>query len=93
MTLDLAEYRRDPLNICPKTEWVGERADEMFPTYLAWIHTVNARISEAIQRDHVYVIQNWSEPSHWEFWVYHPSGDKELIQQAEGEFNRAWIGR
>ena len=67
ITLDLAQDRHDPKNMRPKTEWVGERTEEMLPTYQAWIHTVNTRISEAIQRDHAYLVQTWFEPPHWQF--------------------------
>ncbi len=65
----------------------------MFPTYLSWIHMVNSDISEAIKRDHAYVIQTWFEPPHWQFWVYHPGGDKELIKEGDGKFGPSWISR
>ena len=93
IALDLAEYRRDPKNIRPKTKWVGERTEEMFPKYQAWIHTVNHHISEAIQSDHVYLIQTWFQPPHWQFWVYHPSGDKKLVAEGDGKFEPSVIGR
>ncbi len=93
ITLDLAEYRRDPKNIRPKTKWVGERSDRIFEQYREWVHSVNGRIAEAIQRDHTYVLQHWSETPHWEFWVYHPGGDKKLIQAGDGAFDMKWIGR
>jgi polygalacturonase len=48
----------------------------MFPTYLSWINMVNSDSSEAIKRKHAYVIQMWFEPPHWQFWVYHPGGNK-----------------
>ena len=93
ITLDLAEYRRDPMNIRPKTKWVGERKPETFEVYRAWIHTVNGRISEAIQRNHTYILQHWAEPPHWEFWVYYPSGDKKLVAEQDGVFDPAWMHR
>src|SRR5688572_20756636 len=79
ITFDLTEYRRDPKNLRPKTVWAGHRTKEMFETYRAWIHTVNDRVAEAIQCDHTYLLQHWSEPPHWEFWVYHPGGTRKLI--------------
>jgi hypothetical protein len=63
----------------------------MFPTYLSWIHMVNSDISEAIKRDHACVIQTWFESPHWQFWVYHPGGDKELIKEGDGKFDPSWI--
>ncbi len=54
---------------------------------------VNSDISEAIKRDHAYVIQTWFEPPHWQFWVYHPGGDKELIKEGDGKFGPSWISR
>jgi polygalacturonase len=48
----------------------------MFPTYLSWINMVDSDISEAIKRKHAYVIQMWFEPPPWQFWVYHPGGNK-----------------
>ena len=93
ITLDLVQYRRDPKSLSPKTEWTGDRTEEMFPTYLSWIHTVNGIISKAIQSDHTYVIQTWFEPPHWQFWLYHPDGTKTLVQEGDGQFDRSWIGR
>jgi hypothetical protein len=93
VTLDLVEYRRDPKNLRPKTKWVGERTDEMFPKYQAWIHTVNRRIAETVKRDHSYVIQTWLKQPHWQFWIYHPNGDQKLVAEADGKFDPAWLGR
>lgn len=91
--LDLEQYRRDPKNIRPKTIWKGSRTKEMFPKYEAWIHSVNQRISERIQSDHVHVLQTWFETPHWQFWVYHTVGSRELIVEGDGKFDPSLIGR
>ncbi len=74
-----------PPNIRPKVVWAGTRTAEMFPRYLGWIHSVNAVISETVNRQHAYVIQDWSsDPPHWEFWIYNPDGSKKCIQKGDG---------
>lgn len=93
ISFDLKEYRRDPKNIRPRTTWAGNRSKGMFPQYQAWIHTVNQRIAEALQTDHAYVIQTWFEPPHWQFWVYHPNGDKKLVVEGNGQFDVSVLGR
>jgi hypothetical protein len=93
ITLDLEEYRKDPKNIRPKTVWVGPRTDEVFELYRPWMHTVNAAISEAIQSDHVYVLQDWAKNPRWEFWVYHPSGERECVAEGDGVFHPSMMGR
>ena len=93
ITLDLVAYRRDPKNIRPNTKWTGKRDKEIFLKYQEWIHTVNHRISEAIGSEHVFVIQTWFEPPHWQFWVYQPTGDKKLIAEGDGKFDPAMMGR
>jgi hypothetical protein len=90
----LTDCTGNPPNIRPKVEWTGTRTPEIFPKYFAWIHTVNAVISKAINNKHVFVIQDWSSQlPHWEFWVYDPDGNKECIQKGEGMFQKHWINR
>jgi hypothetical protein len=83
-----------PPNIRPKVKWTGSRTPEMFVHYMAWVHSVNAVISKAINSKHVYVIQDWSsDPPHWEFWVYDPDGSKKCVEKGEGVFQTSWINR
>jgi hypothetical protein len=83
-----------PPNLRPKVTWTGQRTAKIFPAYMAWIHSVNAVISETIKRQHAYVIQDWSStPPHWEFWVYDPDGSKKCVQSGPGFFDKSWIGR
>ena len=92
ITFNLADFRRDPRRIRPQTKWVGERRNEMFDTYRNWIHTVNARISEALQGPHAYVLQHWAQSPHWEHWVYFPDGEMRLIAEGDGKVDSSRIG-
>ena len=85
--VDLAAVRRDN-KICPKTTWSGRRTVKMFPKYLAWIHTVNLDIAKVARREHVFVLQAWLRPPHWQFWVYRPNGEKELVAEADGTYRQ-----
>ena len=86
LTFNLSAYSRsNGRDVAPQVTWTGYRTARMFPRYLQWIHSVNGIISEAINREHGYRIQNWtSQPPSWEVWRYWPNGERQRLLTGEG---------
>jgi hypothetical protein len=64
-----------------------ERSDEIFPQYVAQMHTVHQAISKIVNHEYVIVVQD-SSHSHptWAVWKYFPDGKKECLDSGDGIF-------
>jgi hypothetical protein len=79
INVDVATYRRSQgQDIVQKVEWQGNLAEEIFPRYLEWMHTVNTEIAKAIDRKYMYAFN--ARRMDEEIWIYYPDGYRERVK-------------
>jgi hypothetical protein len=78
INVDLGACRHSRQDIVQKVEWEGNPAEEIFPQYLEWMHTVNTEIAKAIDRKYTYIFH--SRRMDEEIWMYYPDGYRERLK-------------
>jgi len=79
INVGVAAYRRSQgQDIVQKVEWEGNPAEEIFPRYLEWMHTVNTEIAKAIDRKYMYIFN--ARRMDEEIWIYYPDGYRERVK-------------